>query len=415
MKVVSRAEGCIPSQEAAEGGQGGEGEDHGMAYVLLALDYPPQVGGIQRYCAELAAALHRRGERVLVVASAQPGDAQFDARQPFPTRRVRAAGKAQAARALAAAVEQAVADNMLGEPVAAVLSGKWFPEGAACLLLRRRLGLPYVLLAHGREITLTGGNLMKWAMQRMVARHAAGALVVSRYAGEQVARRGVRRDRIATILAAVNPEEFVVVPEQATALRERLGLAEEKVLLTVSRLVARKGHEKVLRALPRIQERVGPVRYLIAGTGPEEQRLRDLAQQLGLAGVVRFLGEVPEAELPALYALADALVMPSRDLPGEPIEGFGLVYLEANLCGTPAIGGRTGGTADAVVDGETGLLVHPESPEEIAEAAVRLLSDPALARRLAEAGRERILRELTWEHVAERAVGALKAWGLTAD
>lgn len=386
-----------------------------MAYVLLALDYPPQVGGIQRYCAELAAALHRRGERVLVIASAQPGDAEFDAGQPFPTRRVPVAGKAQAARALAAAVEQTVRDNVLGEPAAAVLCGKWFPEGAACLLLRRRLRLPYVLLAHGREITLTGGNLMKWAMQRMVARHAAGALVVSRYAGEQVARRGVPRERIANILAGVNPQEFAVAPEQAAALRERLGLAEEKVLLTVSRLVARKGHEKVLRALPRVQEQVGPVRYLIAGTGPEERRLRELTEQLGLTPAVCFLGEVPDADLPALYALADVLIMPSRDLPGEPIEGFGLVYLEANLCGTPAIGGRTGGTADAILDGETGLLVDPERPEEIAEAAVRLLSDRALARRLAVAGRERILRELTWEHVAERAVGALKAWGLTAD
>jgi phosphatidylinositol alpha-1,6-mannosyltransferase len=382
-----------------------------MGYLLLALDYPPAVGGIQRYCYELTAALARRGVKIAVIASQQPHAAEFDAAQPFPTVRVPAASKAGAATGLVAAAERALEENLLGEPVQAVICGKWFPEGGTCLLLKRRRRLPYVLLAYGREITLTGGNLMKWLMQRQVARGAAGALVISDYTGRQVAQRGVPPARIAKILAGVNPEELVVDPEQVAQGREWLGLKEgEKVLLTVGRLVWRKGHAQVLKALPEVARRVGPLRYVIAGSGPEYETLA--RQEFGEDFQVTLLGNLPDSGLPSLYALADVFVMPSRDLPGEPIEGFGLVYLEANLCGTPAIGGNTGGTADAILDGETGLLVNPEKPEEIAEALVKLLSDPDLARRLAEAGKARIERELTWGHVAERTMKALGEWGL---
>ena len=382
-----------------------------MGYLLLALDYPPSVGGIQRYCHELAAALARRGVRIAVIASEQAGAEEFDAAQPFPTVRVPAPSKTAAATALVAGAERAMQENLLGEPVEAVLCGKWFPEGAACLLLKRRRGLPYVLLAYGREITLTGGNPLKALMQRQVARGASGALVISEYTGEQVARRGVPRERIANILAGVNPGEFAVAPEKVAELREKLALREdEKVLLTVARLVWRKGHAQVLNALHEVVSQVGPLRYLIVGDGPEEQSLRHLPA--ARAPEVDFLPELPDAYLPALYALADVFVMPSRDLPGEPIEGFGLVYLEANLCGTPAVGGRTGGTADAIIDGETGLLVDPEKPEEIIEALVKLLSDPELARQMAAAGQARIERELTWEHVAARTQRALEGWGL---
>lgn len=382
-----------------------------MGYLLLGLDYPPAVGGIQRYCHGLATALVRSGVKIAVLASQQPGAEDFDAAQPYPTLRVPAESKTGAVTALVAAAERAVRENLLGEPVRAVLCGKWFPEGAACLLLKRKWGLPYVLLAYGREITLTGGNLMKWLMQRQVARGAAGALVISDYTGEQVIQRGVRATRVAKILAGVNPEEFVVLPEQIATWRERLGLAEgEKVLLTVGRLVSRKGHVQVLRALSEVTARVGPVRYLIVGSGPEEQALRK--QAAAWEGQVIFLPDTPDAELPALYALADVFVMPSRDLPGEPIEGFGLVYLEANLCGTPVVGGSTGGTADAILDGETGLLVDPEKPEDIANALVKLLRDPDLAERLARAGRDRVLRDLTWDQVADRTCRALQGWGL---
>lgn len=383
-----------------------------MGLILLALDYPPARGGIQRYGHELARALQRQGERVLVIASAQARAAEFDAAQELPTIRVPAASKTQATMALVQAVEQALAENRLEEPLEAILCGKWFPEGAAALMLQRRRGVPYLFIGHGRETTLTGLNVMKWLMQRSVVRGAAGALTNSHYTASQVARRGLSPERTRVIYGGVNPQEFIVADDRVSALQEQLALGEEKVLLTVSRLVVRKGQEQVLRALPQVREQVGPVRYVIAGSGPQEQYLRNLAARLGVAEETLFLPEVTDADLPALYALADVFVMPSRDVSGEPIEGFGLVYLEATLCGTPVVGAHTGGAEDAIADGETGLLVDPEKPEELAGVLARLLSDEALGRQLVERGRRRIAEEFTWDHVAERTLQALADWGL---
>ena len=383
-----------------------------MALILLALDYPPQLGGIQRYCFELARALHDRGVKLLVVASRQEGAEALDAAQPFPTVRIPSVSKTADAMSLVSAVEQVLAEDRLGEPVEAILCGKWSPEGIGALLLKRRTGLPYVLIGHGRETTLTGGNLMKWILQRSVVRGAAGGATNSHYTSGQFARRGLPDERRRVIYAGVQPEDFVPRPEQVEALRARLGLGAEKIVLTVSRLVSRKGQDQVLRALPAVKAEIGAVRYLIAGSGPEEERLRQLTQELKLEPEVLFLPEVSHEELPALYALADVFLMPSRDLPGEPIEGFGLVYLGAQLCGTPVIGGRTGGTSDAIVDGETGLLVNPEQPAEIASALVRLLQDPELGQRLAAAGAERSRQDFTWDRVAERLLAALADWGL---
>lgn len=385
-----------------------------MALILLALDYPPALGGIQRYCFELARALHARGMKLLVIASRQEDAEGLDAAQPFPTVRVPSVSKTADALALSAAVEKALRDDLLGEPVTALLAGKWAPEGVAALLLRRRLGLPFAVLGYGREMTLTGGNIMKWLVQRSVLRGAAGGLAISHYTAGQMARRGLPPSRAAVVYAGVNPSAFAPRLEQVEALRRRLGLGPEPVLLTVSRLVVRKGQDQVLRALPSVREQVGSLRYVIAGSGPEGPRLRELSRSLGLQDSVLFVPEVLDEDLPALYALADVFVMPSRDLPGEPIEGFGLVYLEANLCGTPAIGGNTGGTADAILDGETGLLVNPEQPAEIAAALVRLLQDRPLAQRLAAAGAARVRAAFTWEHVAARATDALQSWGLLA-
>ena len=162
-------------------------------------------------------------------------------------------------------------------------------------------------------------------------------------------------------------------------------------------------------------EQIGPVRYLIVGTGPEAQSLRKLADGCGVAELVEFLGQVDDQELAALYRAGDLFIMPSRDLYGQPIEGLGLVYLEANLCGLPVIASNTGGIPDAVVHGETGLLVNPEDPGDIAAAIVRLLSDKDLAARLGAAGHARVLREFTWEHVAERCWAALAEWDLARE
>ena len=379
-----------------------------MSIVMLAGDFPPQVGGIQRYCYQLAAALTRAGEQVVVIATDHRQAAEFDASSEVPVVRVAAGSKAQVAMAIATKGVQLIREALLGSEVEVVVAGKWSPEGPAAKLIQWRTGVPYVVIGYGREMTQTGANLLKWVVQSLVIRGAAGGLAISHYTARQLQRRGLKPERIHVIYGGVRVQDFKVGDEETERLRGQLEIGDHKVLLTVSRLVQRKGHGNVIRALPLIANAVGPVRYLIAGTGPEEKNLRRLADECGVGELIQWLGHVPEEQLPALYHLSDIFIMPSRDLAGQPIEGLGLVYLEANLAQTPVIGGRTGGTGDAIEEGVSGLLVDPESGDEIAAAATRLLSDTRLAARLGMEGRQRVLEKFTWDHVAQRFQLALR-------
>jgi phosphatidyl-myo-inositol dimannoside synthase len=148
--------------------------------------------------------------------------------------------------------------------------------------------------------------------------------------------------------------------------------------------------------------------YFIVGDGRYRQTLETLVGQAGVGDSVVLTGEVRDVSLQQIYALCDLFVMPSREqLDQCDVEGFGMVYLEANACGKAVIGGRSGGIADAIIDGQTGLLVDPHSPEAIAEALDRLLSNQTLASHMGAQGRARIIREFTWTQVAGRIQGIL--------
>jgi phosphatidylinositol alpha-1,6-mannosyltransferase len=180
--------------------------------------------------------------------------------------------------------------------------------------------------------------------------------------------------------------------------------------LSVGNLVERKGHDLVLRALPQLKQRWPGLLYVIVGDGPFRPALEALAEQLGVASSVRFAGRVDSAALPAFYRLCDVFVMPSR-LRAEhhDVEGFGIVYIEAGACGKPVVGGLSGGTEDAIAEGETGLLVDPGDANALAAALARILEDPGFARTLGENARRRAAAEFTWAAFAGKLRSELAA------
>jgi len=161
------------------------------------------------------------------------------------------------------------------------------------------------------------------------------------------------------------------------------------VILTVGNLVERKGHDVVLKSLPKVLKEVPNTVYLIVGDGEQKQNLKELVDELGLGEQVIFTGRVPEKELPQYYNACDVFIMPSREI-GSDIEGFGIVFLEAGACSKPVIGGRSGGIIDAVEDGVSGILVDPTNVDEISQTLITLLTDDELARRLGRQGRKRV-------------------------
>ena len=258
----------------------------------------------------------------------------------------------------------------------------------AAAVLRHHLGIPFMQYVYAKEIGARPG-LARFALTR-----ANRVVAISRYSQDLAIGAGASVDRIALIHPGVD------VPATACPDRRRDGTP---TVLTISRLDDEyKGHDVLLRALPLVRAVVPEARWRVVGDGALRPALEDRAREMGLGDAVQFLGTVTDAARDVELARADAFCMVSR-LPrgGFAGEGFGIVYLEANAHGLPVVAGAVGGATDAVINGETGLLVDPEDHVAVADALVALLSDRDLASRLGHAGLARAER-LTWEAAGRR-------------
>jgi len=273
--------------------------------------------------------------------------------------------------------------------------------------LHARHGIPYGVFTYGAELLLLDQKLRHsrfkhWAGRQLLA-GASVFVAISQWTAEYTRRilseLGLERqaDNVRVVPLGTDPEQFQ--PGVSTAqVRRTYDLEGGPWILTVARLDWHKGFDTVIRALPPVRAVHPNVRYAIAGVGEARPYLERLVAELQLGDAVRFLGFVPEADLPGLYNAADVFALVSRryDL---LVEGFGIAALEASASGVPVVAGREAGLIDAVRDGETGLLVDPYSPPSVAEGLNRLLADPALRLRLGKAGRRAVETYFNWDRV----------------
>jgi phosphatidylinositol alpha-1,6-mannosyltransferase len=248
-----------------------------------------------------------------------------------------------------------------------------------------------------------------WLRRTLLGSHRVVA-VSTFTAGRVVSDCPALEPRVAVLPNGVDPNRFVPGPKSADLLRQ-FGLSStDVVILTLARVVPRKGHDQVILSLPRILAEVPRAKYLICGPGSEQhvEGLRRQAGELGVGDAAVFGGYVAPERLNDVYNLCDVYVMTSRVIEEEgDVEGFGITFLEANACGKPVVGGNSGGVPDAVVDGENGFLVDPTSHTEIANTVIQLLNDPTLTGRLGRQGLDRIGRRYTWNAIATQFDGAI--------
>jgi len=276
--------------------------------------------------------------------------------------------------------------------------------------LRARRAVPYGVIVHGTELLLLQAKMRRSRWRRWTARQLLGGAAVvvansrwtqdlARSVLEAVERPALARD-VRVVPLGTTPTRFRSGIDPGP-IRDKYGLAGGPWLLTVSRLDAHKGIDTVIRALPAVRAAFPDAapRYAVAGVGPQQTRLARLAAELGLGDAVRFLGFVPEDDLPALYNAADLYVGVSRRI-DLLAEGFGIALVEASASGLAVVGGRSGGVPDAVRDGETGILVDPEQPAAVAAGVTRLLADTELRRRMGAAGRRAVETYYNWDRVA---------------
>lgn len=264
------------------------------------------------------------------------------------------------------------------------------PQGLAAVLATRlaRRSIPVVCTAHGGDWFALRGRIAM-AFKRWALRRVDTLTVVSRAMEEAVRRDGAVAKRLEIVPMGTDlTRRFTPPPAPRGAGLE---------LLFVGRLVEKKGLEHLLRALPEILRARPEAKLTVAGRGPEEVRLRDLAARLGLGADIRFLGAVPHGELPALFRRATLFVAPFVVATGGDQEGFGLVLVEALGCECPVLTSDLPAVRDIVIPGQTGVLVPPGDPRALAEATVSLLADPTRRRRLASAGRRHVRAHFSWE------------------
>ncbi|HEX2850916.1 MAG TPA: glycosyltransferase family 4 protein [Acidimicrobiales bacterium] len=372
-----------------------------MPHLLVTNDFPPKVGGIQTYLWELWRRLPP-GEAT-VLTTTHEGAAEFDAAQPFRVERIDAAvmlptpDLVRRIDRLAAEVDASV---VLLDPVL------WPPLG----LLGPRLARPYGLVLHGAEVTvparLPGG---RQALARAL-RSAAVVVSAGEYAaGEARHAAGRRMPPTVIVPPGVDVDRFRPLDAgQRAAARERFGFAAgARVVVGLSRLVPRKGFDVLIDAAAELGPRHPDLVVAIGGTGRDRRRLE--ARAAATAAPVRLLGRVDDTDLPALYGCADAFAMLCRNRwAGLEQEGFGIVFVEAAACGVPQVAGDSGGAAEAVVDGDTGVVVgRPGDPRAVAAAIEDLLADEGRRATMGAAARVRAQRDFSWDVLAARLADGL--------
>jgi phosphatidyl-myo-inositol dimannoside synthase len=360
--------------------------------LVVTNDFPPRQGGIQTF---VAALLERRPpDSLVVLASDHPGSAEHDAALPYPVVR-RPTGMLLPTRATARAAVELV--DRYGCDSA--FFGAAAPLGLLAPTLREAGVRQLVGATHGHE---TGWVALPGS--RQVMQRIAGGLDVLTYITEYTRARLAPalgdRTRLAQLSPGVDVDRFTPDAD-GTEVRRRHGLGEAPVVVCVSRLVARKGQDVLVRGWPQVLARHPSARLLLVGGGPDEAALRKAVAARRLEDSVVLTGGVPSEELPAYYAAGDVFAMPCRTRrAGLDVEGLGMVFLEAAACGRPVVAGTSGGAPEAVQEGVTGHVVDPRSPDAVAGTLADLLDDPDRARAMGAAGRAWVEQSWSWTTIA---------------
>ena len=370
--------------------------------VILAIDFPPQIGGISHYLKELVDSLPPDDVKVIGIKERNVSN-NFDKSVGYEITRIQIPGFIEEHKgylnllipAYLVRLMQIKGSNQLlcGQGHISLLLAAW--------IYSKIRNVPFGVFTYGLDVLSPQTRVYK-GIYNYLLRNANFIISISNATKQIVESIGVPSENIVLFPPSINPIQFSK-PEIANQIKKRYGLTSKKVLLSIGRLIDRKGFDTVINILPKVIKVVPEAHYLIVGKGPSEFRLKELVEDLCLQDYVTFAGYVPENELPKYYFDADAFIMVSRNIEENgDMEGFGIVYLEAGLMEKPVIAGASGGVGDAVIHKKTGLLINPNEPEEIINAIILLLSNPGISLQYGRSGKEFVLNNFTTEIIGEK-------------
>jgi len=353
-----------------------------MKHLLVTNDFPPKIGGIQNLLWEWWRRLPP--DSFAVLTSPHLGAESFDAAQPFEIRRVREPWLLPhpvMVKRINQVAKEIGADFVVLDPAV--------PLG----IVGPRLQLPYMVVLHGAEVTVPGRLPLSRLVLARVLKNASHIIAAGEYPAAEARRAGGNSLPITVIPPGVDTQRFRPLSdhERILARREFVVSDDAELIVGVSRLVPRKGFDTLIEVAAALRASRPRLQVLIGGGGRDAKRLQKLIDKLGAP--VKMLGRVSDEQLPRLYGCADVSAMLCRSRwGGLEQEGFGIVFSEAASCGVPQIAGKSGGAADAVLDGLTGKVVqNPSDVAQVASTIVQLLDDAFLRSLMSVASRERAL------------------------
>ena len=366
--------------------------------LLVTNDLGPRAGGIETFILGLLE--HLDGSAIVIYTAAQQGSELFDATLSARTGAIIIRDKRRILIPTPSINRRvrAVAEKYESE---IVWFGAAMPLAWMSALLKRAGVRRVVALTHGHEVWWA-----KLPVFRQIFSHSTRSIDVLTYLGQFTRRAMAPVIHSSCLMVQIAPgisiDHFKPGPKSIELITE-LELEGRQVLISVGRLVHRKGQDKLLEALPQILLRHPNLVLLLVGVGPRQKKLNQLVRRNELEDYVRFIGRIKYKELPEYFRLGDLFVMPSRSrLAGLEVEGLGIVYLEASASGIAVLAGASGGAPDAVIPGKTGEIVDGTSMSEIALAINELLDHPSRLLEMGAAGREWTEERWSWEIRGER-------------
>jgi phosphatidylinositol alpha-1,6-mannosyltransferase len=362
---------------------------------LITNDFGPRAGGIETFVLGLLERI--KDKEIWVYTSKQANSDEFD-RQWLKKYNVRVIRDRSRILLPTPRVVRNLRKIISGNGIEIIWFGAAAPLGIAAPWLRLPSIKRVVALTHGHEVWWAKIPPFSWLL-----RYASGGIDYFGFLGEYTKKaisRAVDPKKLVHIAPGIDIKHFSATNSR---LRQELQIGDKPAIISVGRLVHRKGQDQLIKALSIIKEAIPDVILIIVGEGPHREVLNKLVKQFELADSVRFLGRVSYDDLPKYLSASDVFAMPSRDrLFGLEVEGLGIVYLEASACELPVIVGKSGGATDALIEGVTGISVDGRNTKEIAHAAIKLLKDKKLSKKMGKAGRKWAETEWSWQIWSKR-------------
>ncbi len=368
--------------------------------LCITNDFGPRAGGIETFVIGLTERMPH--STVVVYTSAQGDTTSYDAQwlDNFGVEVIRDKSKILLPTPR---VARAVRELVRERGISKVFFGAAAPLGLLAKGLRRAGVRRIVALTHGHEVWWAKVFPFTLAIRR-IGKYVDTLTYLGSFTRNEIARSLSTRARESMVRIAPGIDTSHFAPsDSAEQLKKELDLAGKRVIVSVGRLVHRKGQDTLVEALPEIVSAFPDAHLLFVGVGPHLEYIHKRAIQLNVLQHISFVGRVQYSELPRFISVGEIFAMPSRSrLAGLEVEGLGIVYLEASACELPVIGGLSGGAPDAVLEGETGFAVDGLNPSAVAAGVIRLLEDPQLAKAMGKRGRQWIIDEWEWRHWSER-------------